>query len=249
MRILSSFEPISLQETDRVRLLKRIDTKYIFHQNKLYNLLSMLPAHYRILEINGQHISNYETTYFDTADFVCYYAHHAGRLNRYKVRFRKYADVNTCFYEIKKKNNTGKSDKKRIPIEEKAIDGTEVKDFLQIHTPLKAKDLSPVLQNNFRRIALIDKQFTSRCTIDFMLSIHGNHRDITFDNLVVAEVKQEKFSLKNPLNAALKSLKVYPMSFSKYCMGALCTYPQLKHNRFKYKALKVKSIINTSTKL
>ena len=97
---LTHFEPISLAGTDNVKLLDRIDTKFTFRMEKLPLLLEEMKDDYRILEINGSRISRYETRYFDTEDFRLYLQHHNGKLNRYKIRFRKYVDSNITYFEI-----------------------------------------------------------------------------------------------------------------------------------------------------
>ena len=51
--ILNSFESIFLKEMDAVALQDRTDTKYVFHIDKLSELLKTLLPKYRILEVNG----------------------------------------------------------------------------------------------------------------------------------------------------------------------------------------------------
>jgi hypothetical protein len=86
--VLSSFQPISLEEMDSVKLMNRTDTKYIFNKSKLPSILESLKNDYRCFFINGTRLSTYKTLYFDTEDFLLYRHHHNGILNRYKLRHR-----------------------------------------------------------------------------------------------------------------------------------------------------------------
>jgi len=63
--ILDSFNPVRLEEIDRVRLMDRIDTKYVFPASRVLDLLYLMDGNYSVLEVNGYRISDYTTTYFD----------------------------------------------------------------------------------------------------------------------------------------------------------------------------------------
>jgi len=47
--ILNCFEPITLNEMDSVKLLNRVDTKFIYNEDKLIALLTALKENYRVL--------------------------------------------------------------------------------------------------------------------------------------------------------------------------------------------------------
>ena len=51
--ILNDFKHITLDDLKKVQLLDRIDTKYVFNQNHLPNLLNELKPKYKILKINN----------------------------------------------------------------------------------------------------------------------------------------------------------------------------------------------------
>lgn len=111
---LNQFNNINLEDLNQVKLLNRKDTKYIFHENNLPNLLNKLSSSFKILEINNKRKFFYESIYFDTDDFMFYNQHHNEKRSRFKVRFRKYDATNNVFFEIKKKNNKNRTIKKRI---------------------------------------------------------------------------------------------------------------------------------------
>ena len=98
---LNDCKTISLDELDKVKLLDRKDTKFVFNQNQLPSILEKIKPYYRILEINNSPIFNYDNTYFDTHDYFFYNQHHNEHRKRFKVRFRKYSNNNKSYFEIK----------------------------------------------------------------------------------------------------------------------------------------------------
>jgi len=52
-QILIEFDPVSLEELDKVRLMNRVDCKFIFNINKLPTILNNVKDKYNILEINN----------------------------------------------------------------------------------------------------------------------------------------------------------------------------------------------------
>ena len=93
---------LSLEELDRVRLLNRVDTKFLFPVSFLEGLLEETRNDYRILEIDGRRSFGYESLYFDTPGFDFYRQHHQGKPGRIKVRYRKYVDSGLVCFELKK---------------------------------------------------------------------------------------------------------------------------------------------------
>ena len=97
--IIQEYNSISLQQLDATKLLERKDTKFIFHEGLLPALLDDLKSNFRILEINGHHVMDYENQYFDTPDFLFYSDHHNGARSRYKLRYRKYSQPKAIYFE------------------------------------------------------------------------------------------------------------------------------------------------------
>ena len=87
-RILSTYSPISLDEMQGIKLMNRIDTKFVTTTGVLSQLLLMANGAYRVQEIGGERNMRYNTTYLDTPDYQMFYAHQWGHANRQKVRFR-----------------------------------------------------------------------------------------------------------------------------------------------------------------
>ena len=104
---LSKMKAVSLDSLYSVRLMNRVETKYVFNIRKLTDLISMLASNYQVLEIRNMRMLPYFTTYLDTSDYLFYSQHVRGEFSRYKLRYRKYEATDESFLEIKKKTNKG----------------------------------------------------------------------------------------------------------------------------------------------
>jgi hypothetical protein len=239
---IHQFQKISLYEMNSVALLKRKDTKFIINISYLPNILDQLKKSYLVLEIDGRRIMNYSSLYLDTADFKFYNDHHNGRINRTKIRQRKYVDSNLTFIEIKKKNGKGETDKfrKQIPDFETELSQNS-KDFIQKVTNKKLV-LQPSLWNDFKRITLVNLVSKERVTIDVNLTFSIDTKKKVYSQLVVIELKQAKFDRTTEVVKILKNIQCNPYSISKYCVGATNLYQDLKQNLIKPKLLKINKI-------
>lgn len=244
--IVNHFEPITLKEMDSVKLMDRIDTKFVFRIEKLPKLLLELEKDYKILDVEGNRISKYETLYFDTDDFKFYYEHQRGRGFRHKVRIRTYLSSNKHFFEIKLKNNKGRTIKDRIKLQSDEI---EIKEeailFLAQHKQLENIKLKAVIWVNYSRITLVHKTKAQRLTIDTNLLFKNESQEKLLFEIAIVELKKEKAS-GNELTQRLHSYKIYKSKFSKYCYGIIFLYNQVKHNNFKIKLQTLNKIIHES---
>lgn len=242
--LVNNLDAISLSEMDGVSLMKRTDTKFVIHQKQLLEVLQTITDKYRVLEINKNRILTYSSLYFDTEDKKFYHDHHNGKVNRTKVRMRKYVESNICFLEIKQKDGKGKTTKSRIKIKdfEPELSQNSI-DFIENKTIEKTK-LKPIIWNKFNRITLVNKHAMERLTIDLNLEFNMDSASKEYHNLVIIEVKQERFNRTSPVVKALKEKGINPYSVSKYCIGMTNIYPHLKYNRFKRKIIKINKITN-----
>ena len=241
---LSEFNRISLKDLDKVQLLNRKDTKFVFSQNKLLQLLDRLKPFYRILEIEGKRTFIYDNTYFDTDEFFFYTQHHNECRKRFKVRHRKYCETNDQYFEIKIKDNKNRTIKKRLKINDgNGHFGEEEKRLISETIGLSPQHLNPKLNMQFSRITLADKSFSERLTIDTNLSVLNGTGSKMFDQLVISEIKQKKYNPKSNFIRILRNLKIPEMRFSKYCMGMLHVNRGIKYNRFKPKLLRINKIL------
>lgn len=239
------FDKITLDEMESVKLMDRMDVKYLVPLHLMPSILEEAKTTYKMLEINNERLCTYETLYYDTEGLDLYHSHQSGRLNRYKIRFRNYVGSNLSFFEIKHKNNKGRTLKTRIeqPNEFETILNQEKADFLEKTTPLDSKKMQGNLMVNYQRMTLVNNTSKERVTLDLNLTFIKNQNTIKYNQVVVAEVKQEH--LKNSeIIAIFKKYELRPGSISKYCLGIMSTENDVKHNRFKSKFLQLKKIIN-----
>ncbi|MBN1313126.1 MAG: polyphosphate polymerase domain-containing protein [Anaerolineae bacterium] len=232
--LLTRFSPIGLSEMEHVSLLNRVDTKYILGMRRLYAALEQMTGQYRVLEIEGMRANRYQTIYFDTPEFDLYRQHHNGFGTRYKVRARRYVDSNLAFFEVKHKNNQGRTLKSRYQVPRWQIEmGGQEDAFVDVHTPLDPEQLEPKLWNDYLRITLVSNHRQERVTLDLNLAFGWGDRWASLPGVVIAEVKQEHFSRDSDFIRQMRALGIQSSSFSKYCMGACMLYEHLKNNNFK----------------
>lgn len=248
--VLEQMASIGLEEMKAVRLMNRVDQKYMACVDQLEPLLARIANGYYVQHIADNPIAPYRTLYFDTAGLTMYTMHHNQKLNRQKLRVRTYRSTNTTFFEIKNKDNKGKTRKVRIPIDAAMFDHVlevpEVVDFINNRTPYPIGTLHECLENRFERITLVDKNMTERVTIDSGICFHNRMTGLDADisRLLVIEVKHEVGAPMSDIERALHSMHIQPRRMSKYCIGTALTNPSVKHNRFKPKLLFINKIHN-----
>lgn len=237
-RLLGRFEPIRLAEMESVALLKRTDTKLLLHFDQLVAALSALTDDYRVLDVAGRRLHRYRTLYFDTPDFALYHHHHNGRRSRYKIRERAYVDSGLAFVEVKHKVRSDRTVKHRqaLPAVATRLDPGAAA-FVSAHSPFIGPALEPKLWNDFFRVTLVSQARVERLTIDVDLRFEWRWTGVELPGVVIAEVKQERFSPDSAFLEQMRRLGVRPGGFSKYCAGAALLYPHLKSNNFKPRLL------------
>lgn len=231
---------------DSVKLMDRTDTKFVFNFSELNDILNQLQPFYKVLDVNENKISKYESLYFDTPNFELYLKHHAGKLNRHKVRVRKYVESNLNFFEIKFKNNKGRTIKSRV--KQDRVDGiiqSKAQDLLKDRSNLSAENLEPKIWVNYSRITLVNKHSPERVTLDLNLHFVKDEEIKNVENLIIAEVKQGK-STPSPFMKLMKKNHIRQDSISKYCLGIITFFDKLKHNNFKPKLISIKKITHVA---
>ncbi len=248
LALLDRMQPIDLSEMKGIKLMNRIDTKYLAAEPDVMHILEMALEHYRVQEIEGMRVANYDTIYYDTADLDMYILHHNRKLRRQKIRTRTYVDSGIAFLEIKNKNNRGRTKKIRTPIglgDFRDFKGNaSAVDFIynESHYPLTR--LSPHVRTSFSRITLVNKGKTERLTIDM---------DVAFENLrtgersalpgvAIIELKQDGLT-HSEMKDILLELRIQRKKVSKYCVGTVLTNPGVKSNRFKEKISYIKKLM------
>ena len=242
--LINTFAPISLEQMSGVKLMNRIDTKFVTTTDRLRQLLQMARKDYYVQEIDGERNLEYDTTYFDTTAFDMYNQHQWNHTNRQKIRFRTYCISGLQFMEVKTKNNHGRTKKKRIEVTDMNVCEQTKSDFIGKHLRYAVDTLQPALNNHFSRITLVNKAKTERLTIDSALRFHNivNGVDKDMGRLVIIELKRDGM-VYSPVLEMLRQLRIHPHGFSKYCMGSALTNPELSVNRFKCKLIEINKIV------
>lgn len=240
-RLVDTFPPITLAEMANIRLMRRTDTKFVAPIGVLPELLKALAPNYYVQRVEGEAICTYRTTYFDTPQLDCFQAHQKGRAARLKVRVRTYAQGGDSYLEIKRKDNHGKTHKRRTPVSSlrSVIDHHEGADFLEAYTGCDFSDFQPALHNEFERITLVNRQKTERLTLDFNLRFRkDNAPTLTPMPLtLIIELKREGRA-PSPLLPVLRQLRIHPGGFSKYCIATVMADESVRINRFKKKLIR-----------
>ncbi|MGN0187080.1 MAG: polyphosphate polymerase domain-containing protein [Paludibacteraceae bacterium] len=245
--VLGQMRTIDLSEMKTIKLMNRIDTKYMADSRQLLQILASAQRNYRVQNIDTEIISKYDTIYFDTTDVAMYQRHHDRRLQRQKIRTRKYVTSNIAFVEIKNKTNKGRTKKVRTAIDEAAwhdfrtnADATK---FVAKRTTYDVAALQPQVHTRFDRITLVNDAKTERLTIDMNLTF-GNYttqQTAELTNLIIIELKQNGQAY-SPMKRILRDLRIFPAKISKYCIGTALTNPNVKSNRFKTKIRAIEKI-------
>ena len=233
--------PISLDEMDSVKLLNRIDTKYLTTEDTLVKVLEdAAAAGYRALVTEGSQIAEYDSFYFDTPELKTFFDHRDKRLTRQKIRTREYVASRQAFLEIKRKNNHGRTKKKRTGIAPELLpdfrSDAAACAYLESHSMFSAAQLSPSLETIFHRITLVNPAMTERLTIDTGVRFRNlrTGREASLKGGVVIELKQDGRA-RSEMKSILLKHRVKPVKVSKYCIGITLTNPDSRPGRFKEK--------------
>lgn len=258
MDIIGTYSPITLEEMSGIKLMNRIDTKFVTTRSRLMDLLELAEPAYRVQETAGRRAIPYATAYFDTEDFNMYVTHQNGHASRQKLRIRSYVASGLNFLEVKTKDNHKRTRKKRVEVPDSlptaAHDGTIAftagdgyTEFMHKHLRYDPATMLPALENSFNRITLVNRAKTERLTIDIDLEFHNlvTGKDASLSNLAIVELKRDGLQ-PSPVLDLLLQLRIMPMGFSKYCMGSALTNPDLKINRFKERLRLIDRMQHTS---
>lgn len=239
MNLLDQFNPVSIDTLNQKNLLSnRQDRKFVFSADVLSSVLKACTFEYDILEISGIRNFKYVTTYYDTHDLDMYLEHQRGKQNRCKIRTRLYVDSMLGYVEIKVKNNKDRTVKHRTTGEKPE----DAKALIESNTRYTTNELEQVFDLQYSRITLLHKSKLEKVTIDTeLVYTNGTHR-ISFEKIIFAEVKTND-AHDISFCRIMKYLGIRGGSLSKYCLGVMSFYPEIKQNNFK---LSLKKLLKTA---
>ena len=173
---------LDLDRIAAVRLMNRVDTKYLVDERRCMELLELAADQYYVQIIDDCRACRYATLYYDTPQWDMYHLHHNRRLTRQKIRTRTYVETGVTYLEVKSKSNKGRTHKRRMALDRSlfaaAATDTAAADFLRREARYAPETLSPSLATRFMRVTLVNHAMTERLTIDF---------DLHFDNVRAAD--------------------------------------------------------------
>lgn len=239
---LNSFALLTLEQLNEASLQSRYESKYLFSDAQLPQILTDLKDDYCILEIEGIRQFQYLTWYFDTPDFRLYQDHHNGYGGRIKVRQRQYLESGQIFFEVKTKKAEIRTDKQRLQISKLSPELSNEELTNVNSSRFDSSQLELKLSNDFTRITLCNFAKTERVTIDTAVKFCNEEKIIALNGMALMEVKQEKIDLQSPAIKAMKRNHIFESSCSKYAIGASLLYPTLKRNNLKPVLLKLQQL-------
>jgi len=209
----------------------RRDIKYVISIDRLDSILQYLVDHYDLLVREEKGYTQYHTGYFDTDQFSLYQDHHRGKGNRSKIRVRTYED-GVSYLEVKQKSNTGLTFKHRVPIDREGFQVSDYSSFIEAYMGPSGMDYSEKLEVTYQRITLFSKQKAEKITLDFGLTYTLGNVLFPLSGLLLGESKgvDQAYSF---FNNYMRTLRIHPSSFSKYCFGVANLEASVKSNNFK----------------
>lgn len=244
---LAGFIPITLEEMEAVRLMNRVDRKFVFHISQLGTILTAMNGPYRSLEVEGTRVSPYRTMYFDTEGLNMYRDHHNGKPNRTKVRYRHYLQSGAMFFEVKRKVRGLRTDKVRIPITAipDKVNGAET-ELLNTFS-IEGHTLQPTMDVLYGRATLVRTDGCERVTIDVGLTFAQGEKVLGLPNIVIAEVKTDNHKGGSPVISLMKNMGIRPMGMSKYSVAVAMLHDGAKTNAFKAKMRRIFTLNDSET--
>lgn len=230
---LPDFEVATAALIEARSLQQRVDRKYLLGADALELLLARLRRDYCLLRGGDQRWARYESIYLDTPGRELYHAHRCGRRPRYKIRIRHHVERQLSFLEIKSKTNSGHTVKRRLalPYGQNHLEAPDRR-FIETYAPVDTVRLMPCVSISFVRLTLVAKDINERLTFDRDVTFVGGSREQRFPGVVIAEIKQAEYSNHLGAVAALRTLHVREVAFSKYCVGTILVAP-VAGNMFK----------------
>ena len=227
-------------------LQKRLDQKYILSSNKMAALLEIMKDEFQIVPTSNHHVAEYQTQYFDTNEYTFFTSHLRGKRPRYKVRLRRYPERNLCMLECKKKNAADITIKTSLEVPYDTHSLSEHLSFFDA-LPINGESLSRSLSNTFHRITLLHKTLEERVTIDFNIGFKTQLDIFSLDDCIIVERKRLPSSSGSTVPTLLRSIRAYPLSISKYCIGGYHLFSTKKNTLYRIKSRLLRNVLHDRT--
>ena len=237
---MNHLDAITLDELVAAAALQtRVDRKYILRSDDAQAVLQQLDSSTRVLEIDGQRASAYESVYFDTPELLSYRMAATGRRRRFKLRTRSYVDTEESYLEMKTRGSRGTTVKDRLPYEMRdrdslTRDGREYADAALDGIGIPRPEdlyLVPTIVTRYRRATLYLPGSQSRTTIDTDLSWETDDGNVLrLPRSVIIETKSGQRT--SEVDRLLWSHGHRPATISKFGTGLAAMRHDLPSNKW-----------------
>lgn len=224
-----------LEEMNKyAKLQTRIDRKYIITPEICNALLSGTGVNCKVLDINGQRSTRYQSTYFDTPKLDLHKAAAYRRRPRFKARTRYYQQTNTAMLEVKTKDGRGKTVKTRTQYDPETLHSLNEQGRQFINTIVEekeiVKDLRQTLTTNYQRTTIVDLATQTRMTCDeFLICTDWENNTISLP-MIILETKSSQYA--SPFDTWLWDHRCRPNRISKYSTALAVLHPGLPSNKW-----------------
>lgn len=224
--------PRATMPSERQRLLRRTDSKYVMMRSELPAMLRALAGNYECLTAAGKPVARYATVYFDTPDRRFLMDHLRGRRPRSKLRVRHYPDRQLSFLEVKRKTAANRTDKTQLRREfgGNGLSAAEAR-WAHAETGVDA-ELRAVAWTTCQRVTLLRRGYAARVTIDLNVTLGAAAGSHTLLDRVLVEVKQDRVRRDEILSLALRAAHARPVGLSKYVAAMMGSVAGLPRSRF-----------------
>lgn len=234
--IVDRFAAVSLEDLDDIAALQaRVDRKYVVNVEQACKLLCTQIDRLESLDIKGQRLFEYRSTYFDTDDLLSYRTTAHGQRKRFKIRTRQYLDNDARFLEVKTRGCRDETIKTRMPCSDSDVDqlGPEYALFIRevLEGSVDVAALSPKVSTSYRRLNLLERNTNSRVTVDVNLAFENMVGLVQrFDSIVIIETKSP--CAPTEIDRALWARGVRPTRISKFGIAMALMNDGLAANRW-----------------
>ena len=230
-----SISAIDLDEMNKyAKLQTRIDRKYIVTPEICNALLANADVNGRVLEINTQRNTPYQSVYFDTPNLDLHKAAAYRRRPRFKARTRYYKQTNTAMLEVKTKDGRGKTVKSRTEYDPTMLDvlTEEARQYItSIAGATKiVSNLQYTLTTQYQRTTIVDLHTQTRITCDEFLTCTDRENNTLSFPMIILETKSSQHP--SPFDMWLWNNRHRPTRISKYCTTLAVLHPDLPSNKW-----------------
>ena len=213
---------------------RRYDLKSVVPPTTIPQLLQAVPADWQVVTSAGLALSTYSTVYFDTPELRLFRDHRQGRLRRFKVRTRRYADGHTVL-ELKLRGPARLTEKLRRNHQVHGALTSDDLDWIEASVrgraqPRKLTTLTVSAWTSYKRAVLRSPDGSERLTIDLGLTVGVDGSPSASAHAAVVEVKS--LAPRSRLAPTLLRLGARPVRLSKYAY-AISTGHDAHANRWR----------------